>query len=118
MPRPSLRLRRSMPVRQSAGCYEVDILSTIDHIRFMAGWATKIEGNPREISTPNTFAFTLKEPVGVVAAIVPWELAIEHGFLEDGCGAGGGLHHRTETCRDDADVDPVCNEDLQGSRIA
>lgn len=55
------------------GCMEVDVLSTIDHIRFMAGWSTKIEGNTRDVSFPgDTFAFTLKEPVGVVGAIVPW----------------------------------------------
>ncbi len=54
------------------GCMEVDILSSVAHLRFMAGWATKIEGNTREISTPDSFAFTLKEPVGVVGAIVPW----------------------------------------------
>ncbi len=54
------------------GCMEVDILGSAEHLRFMAGWATKIEGNTREISTPNSFAFTLKEPVGVVGAIVPW----------------------------------------------
>lgn len=62
------------------GCYDVDILSTIDHIRFMAGWATKIEGNTRDISTPNTFAFTLKEPVGVVGAIVPWNWPLNMAF--------------------------------------
>lgn len=55
------------------GCYEVDVLGSVDHLRFMAGWATKIEGNTRDTSIPgDTFAFTVKEPVGVVAAIVPW----------------------------------------------
>ena len=42
-------------------------------IRYMAGWATKISGETIENSLPGTvFSYTLKEPVGVVAAIVPW----------------------------------------------
>jgi aldehyde dehydrogenase (NAD+) len=42
-------------------------------IRYMAGWATKISGETIENSLPGSvFSYTLKEPVGVVAAIVPW----------------------------------------------
>ncbi len=55
------------------GCLEVDIMGSIELLRYMAGWATKIEGNTRDVSWPgDTFGFTLKEPVGVVGAIVPW----------------------------------------------
>ena len=49
----------------------------VDLIRYYAGWATKIEGstipaaaNGREDS--ELLVYTLREPVGVVAAIVPW----------------------------------------------
>jgi phenylacetaldehyde dehydrogenase len=39
----------------------------------MAGWATKITGETLSISTPGDFhAFTLREPVGVVGQIIPW----------------------------------------------
>ena len=39
----------------------------------MAGWSTKIEGATKSISAPgNFFSYTLKEPIGVVGAIVPW----------------------------------------------
>ncbi|WOJ97767.1 aldehyde dehydrogenase family protein [Congregibacter brevis] len=56
-----------------AGCKEVDIGGSIDLLRYMAGWATKIDGATRSVSVPgDNFAFTLKEPVGVVGAIVPW----------------------------------------------
>jgi len=44
---------------------------TVDHFRYMAGWATKIEGNTIPISVPSTFACTLLEPVGVVGQIIP-----------------------------------------------
>lgn len=56
-----------------AGCKAVDIGGSIDVLRYMAGWATKIDGATRSVSVPGEhFAFTLKEPIGVVGAIVPW----------------------------------------------
>ena len=55
------------------GCKVVDIDASAETLRYMAGWATKIDGATRPVSTPGEhFAYTLKEPVGVVAAIVPW----------------------------------------------
>src|SRR5262245_14751598 len=39
--------------------------------QFYAGAATKVAGRTMQ-SRPDAFTFTLKEPVGVVAAIVPW----------------------------------------------
>ncbi len=54
-------------------CRDFDVLGSVELIRFMAGWATKIEGNTRQISAgPDFFSYTLKEPVGVVAAVTPW----------------------------------------------
>ena len=56
-----------------SGCLDVDIGGSIDLLRYMAGWATKIEGATRSVSIPGEhLTYTLKEPVGVVAAIVPW----------------------------------------------
>lgn len=56
-----------------SGCKEVDVGGSIDLLRYMAGWATKIDGATRSVSIPGDhFAFTLKEPIGVVGAIVPW----------------------------------------------
>ncbi len=47
----------------------------------MAGWATKIEGNTIPLSVPYTpgakyFAYTLREPVGVVGQIIPWNFPL------------------------------------------
>ena len=49
--------------------------------RYYAGWATKIEGQTLDLSQPQkggqqNFAYTRREPVGVVAAIVPWNFPI------------------------------------------
>jgi phenylacetaldehyde dehydrogenase len=55
------------------GCREVDMGGSIDLLRYMGGWATKIDGATRPVSAPGEhFAYTLKEPVGVIGAIVPW----------------------------------------------
>jgi phenylacetaldehyde dehydrogenase len=52
----------------------VDIPSAADMFRYFAGWATKIEGNTIPLSSPGAkyFAYTLREPVGVVGQIIPW----------------------------------------------
>lgn len=55
----------------------VEVDMAVDYIRYMAGWATKIEGSTFEISPRQPegvryHAFTRREPVGVVAGIVPW----------------------------------------------
>jgi phenylacetaldehyde dehydrogenase len=48
-------------------------------LRYMSGWATKIEGRTVDISAPymppgEFFSFTTREPIGVVAGIVPWNV--------------------------------------------
>jgi phenylacetaldehyde dehydrogenase len=57
-----------------------DIPLAIDLFRYMAGWATKIEGNTISISTKSKrndyFAYTRREPVGVVGQIIPWNFPL------------------------------------------
>ena len=54
-------------------CIEMDVLGAVDLLRYMAGFATKLDGATRQVSIPGEhFAWTYKQPVGVVAAIVPW----------------------------------------------
>ena len=51
-----------------------DLPLSIDHFRYYAGWATKIEGNTVPMSgwKQGMFhAYTLREPVGVVGQIIP-----------------------------------------------
>jgi phenylacetaldehyde dehydrogenase len=56
-----------------SGCKAVDIAGSVDLLHYMAGWATKIEGATRDVSAEGEhFAYSLKQPIGVVAAIVPW----------------------------------------------
>lgn len=50
-----------------------DLPHAIETLRYNAGWATKLNGESISLSGPGTWhAYTVKEPVGVVAQIVPW----------------------------------------------
>jgi len=59
----------------------VDVPGARNHFRYMAGWATKIEGSTIEISVRppeggRINAYTRREPVGVVAQIIPWNFPL------------------------------------------
>jgi phenylacetaldehyde dehydrogenase len=54
-------------------CIEMDVLGGADLLRYMAGFATKIHGESRQVSAAGSHvAWTVREPIGVVGAIVPW----------------------------------------------
>jgi aldehyde dehydrogenase (NAD+) len=48
-----------------------DIPQVIETFRYYAGWADKIYGDVNPVSG-DFFSYTLKEPAGVVAQIIPW----------------------------------------------
>ena len=59
----------------------VDVPGARNYFRYMAGWATKIEGSTIEISVGapeggRVNAYTRREPVGVVAQIIPWNFPL------------------------------------------
>jgi len=57
----------------------VDIPGAIGQIRFMAGWASKVSGEttaPYSMPAGTVFSYTVKEPVGVCAQIVPWNFPL------------------------------------------
>ena len=64
--------------RQIAGM--IDIPWTAGYFRYMAGWATKIEGTTMQtsIGIPGAkfHTYVTREPVGVVAQIVPWNFPL------------------------------------------
>ncbi len=58
-----------------------DVPLAADIFRYMAGWTTKVGGKTFPISVPYTpgaeyFAYTSKEPVGVVGQIIPWNFPL------------------------------------------
>ncbi len=54
----------------------VDIPLVAEIFRYYAGWVTKIEGRQLPISIPDFHAYTRREPLGVVGAIVPWNFPL------------------------------------------
>lgn len=57
----------------------VDVPGAAAHFRYMAGWAGKIGGEtqaPYSLPGGMMFAYTVKEPVGVCAQIVPWNFPL------------------------------------------
>ncbi len=63
-----------------------DIPTSIDQLRYYAGWATKVEGNTIPISAHGGkfLAYTLREPVGVVGQIIPWNFPMIMATLKLG----------------------------------
>ena len=58
-----------------------DVPLAADLFHYMAGWATKIEGNTINISVPympgaNFHSYTLREPIGVIGQIIPWNFPL------------------------------------------
>src|SRR5262249_6421788 len=55
-----------------------DVPLAVDLFRYMAGWATKIDGHTLSTSSlpSDFFAYTLREPVGVIGQIIPWNFPL------------------------------------------
>jgi len=65
-------LDNGKPIRESR---YVDVPQAIETFRYYAGWATKIEGETVNVN-PNFFNYTLREPIGVVGQIIPWNFPL------------------------------------------
>ena len=48
----------------------------IEHLRYFAGWPTKIVGQTIPVSQPGMHVYTRKEPVGVCGQIIPWNFPL------------------------------------------
>ena len=70
-----------------------DLPVSIDQLRYYAGWATKIEGNtiPLSMQPGGKFlAYTLREPIGVVGQIIPWNFPLIMATLKLGPALASG----------------------------
>ncbi len=58
------------PIRNARA---IDIPVAVSALRYFSGWATKLSGETMSLSMPGDWqAFTIREPVGVVGMIIPW----------------------------------------------
>jgi acyl-CoA reductase-like NAD-dependent aldehyde dehydrogenase len=53
-----------------------DVAATVNHLRYFAGWPTKIEGETIPVSARDVLCYTLREPVGVCGQIIPWNFPL------------------------------------------
>jgi phenylacetaldehyde dehydrogenase len=61
----------------------IDIPVGTELLRYMGGWATKIKGESVQIGDPGDFqAYSLREPVGVVGQIIPWNFPLLMALLK------------------------------------
>jgi phenylacetaldehyde dehydrogenase len=59
------------------------VFGAAESLRYHAGWATKIHGATINLSMPGDWhAYTLREPVGVVGQIVPWNFPFVMGVAK------------------------------------
>ncbi len=68
-----------------------DVAASIGAIRYYAGWADKIHGSTHNVNMPGDFhVYTLKEPVGVVALVVPWNYPLVMAAMKLGPALASG----------------------------
>lgn len=67
-------LDNGKPIRYSRS---IDVPQTAEHFRYFAGWASKLEGETIPVSMPQMFTYTVREPVGVVGQIIPWNFPLQ-----------------------------------------
>ena len=65
-------LDNGKPIAMAKG----DVAASVNHLRYYAGWPTKIEGETIPVSARDVLCYTLREPVGVCGQIVPWNFPL------------------------------------------
>ena len=69
----------------------VDVPQSAAGLRYFAGWATKLAGETMDLSVPgNWHACTLREPVGVVGQIIPWNYPLMGAAMKIGPALAAG----------------------------
>ncbi len=54
---------------------KIDVAMTVETLKYYAGWADKYGGSVLPVDSPD-LVYTLREPLGVVGAIVPWNFPL------------------------------------------
>jgi acyl-CoA reductase-like NAD-dependent aldehyde dehydrogenase len=70
-----------------------------EYLHFFAGAADKISGDTLPIDKPDMFVFTDREPLGVIAAVIPWNSQMFLTATKLGPAFSCGQYDRTEGIR-------------------
>jgi aldehyde dehydrogenase (NAD+) len=65
-------LHNGKPITESR---HIEIPAAAECLQYFAGWADKVHGDTLPVKGPS-LVYTLREPLGVVAAIVPWNFPL------------------------------------------
>jgi phenylacetaldehyde dehydrogenase len=69
----------------------IDIPVGAELLRYMGGWATKLKGDSVQIGDPGDFqAYSIREPIGVVGQIIPWNFPLLMALLKIGPALAAG----------------------------
>lgn len=70
---------------------QVDVVGNIARLRYAAGWAARIGGDVIDTALPySNHTFSTREPVGVVAAILPWNFPLGMALSKMGAALAAG----------------------------
>lgn len=68
----AMTMEEGKTIREARG----EVAKSINIMDFMAGESRRFGGETLHSELPNNFAYTLKQPLGVVAAITPWNFPV------------------------------------------
>ncbi len=91
-------LHNGKPITESR---HIEMPMAAECLQYFAGWADKIHGETIPVKG-NALVYTLREPLGVVAAIVPWNFPLLHRDVEGRAGARDGQHRDSQAGESDA----------------
>ena len=58
----------------------IDTMVAANQVYYHAAWPSRMVGETLPVSIPNFFVYTRREPVGVVALIIPWNYPLIHSM--------------------------------------
>ena len=80
-------LDNGKPINYARG----DVAASVGAMRYYAGWADKIHGSTHNVNMMGNFhVYTIKEPVGVVALVVPWNYPLVMAAMKLGPALASG----------------------------
>lgn len=80
-------LDNGKPIHHTLG---IDARVAAGNLYHFAGWPSRINGETIPVSFSNMFVYTRREPVGVVAIIIPWNYPLIHAMQKVGPALAAG----------------------------
>lgn len=79
-----LALLETLDVGKPITASRSEIPAAVAYLRSLVTWADKVTGDTKAVSVPGAFSYTLREPIGVCAAIIPWNYPLLMAVMKIG----------------------------------